>query len=90
MGQMYRTWMIHFLELRRVIEVYEAVHDEEHARIDSAVPQAWFDENIVDIRRRHGAVWLYNNESPFGKPMFVDELLSDLGIMLGYKEAHGE
>jgi hypothetical protein len=41
--------------------------------IDFAVPQAWFDKNIKEIRRRGGVAWWYDRER-FGEPLFFDDL----------------
>jgi len=43
---------------------------------DFAVPQDWFDANMKEIKRRGGAIWVYDGAKcrMFGCPMFWDDV----------------
>jgi hypothetical protein len=58
-----------------LIKAYEQEYID--SRIDSAVPQQWWEENKEDIEIHNGAVWIYDKWSGvLGRPMFVDELIA--------------
>lgn len=78
-----RTRTISDIDWTFAFAAYEALYQ---ARIDGAVPQAWYDEHMDEIGRRLGACWVYGDRNILGKPMYRDEILMALGISLGYEE----
>lgn len=81
-----RTHTITDIDWRSVFGAYEDFYRYKDTRIDGAVPQGWFDEHRDEIGRRLGACWVYDSYNKLGRPMFRDEILSGLGITLGYEE----
>lgn len=82
----HRTLAITDIDWRRVFGAYEDFYRYVDTRIDGAVEQGWFDEHRDEIGRRLGACWVYDKNNKFGKPMYRDEILMDLGITLGFEE----
>lgn len=84
-----RTWEITGVDWNTVFKAYEKAMD---CVIDGAVDIRckWYEENKDMIGKRHGACTVYFNgdSSIFGTSMFRDEILSDLGISLGYEEVN--
>lgn len=86
MKQFRRTLTITDIDWNAVFSAYEGKYSSFNARIDGAIPQAEFDENYDTIRRRLGACYVYDNDNKFGRLTYRDEILSALGIYLGYEE----
>lgn len=78
-----RTHTIEYIEWHLVFCAYEELYD---ARIDGAIPQPLFDERSEEIGRRLGACYVYDAKHPHGHMKFRDEILSLIGISLGYEE----
>lgn len=84
-----RTWQITDIDWNQVFRSYEACFDCE---IDGAVDirKPWYDKNKDTLGRRLGACTVYfHDNSIFGIEKFRDEILSELGITLGYAEVTG-
>lgn len=81
-----RTSTITDIEWDRVFRAYEARFD---VTIDPAVNQMerFYQDNWKTWDRRLGACTVYSNKGGiFGEEKFRDEILSELGIHLGYEE----
>lgn len=48
----------------------------DDTKVDYAVPQAWFDQHVDEIRQRGGAVWNYS-ENNFGQPLWMDDVRAE-------------
>lgn len=85
-----RTWEIESIDWRKIFSLYEQQYD---CRIDGAIPQDWFDEHVDMIVRRLGACMVYYskggyNNGAHSEVVYRDEILSALGIYLGFEEDH--
>lgn len=47
-------------------------------KIDLAVPQEWFDKQLMTTGIRPEAYWTYERDSVFGEPLFLDGVRSNL------------
>lgn len=78
------TYVIKEPDWSLVFRLYEHLYD---CRIDSEVPQGWWDNNREEIVRRLGACMVYERGCVIGgKHMFRDEILSGIGITLNYEK----
>lgn len=72
-----------------IIKLYE---HETNSLVDYAVPQDWLNENRTEYDRRGGAFWVYAKHkdgvlrSTFGRPVYLDQVLSEIGIVVGFGE----
>jgi hypothetical protein len=86
-----RTWEITNIDWNKVFRAYEALFDCE---IDPAVDERgeFYRTNYKTWDRRHRACTVYYhgvNDRGRIEELFRDELLSRLGIYLGYEEVEG-
>lgn len=84
-----RTRQITDIDWNKVFSIYETIYN---CSIDGAVDERgkFWQENRTTMGRRLGACTVYFYDHPIiGKEMYRDEILSQLGIELGYEEVTG-
>ena len=74
------SWRVKYMDKQQLARAWVAYNGYEKCVWDNALPQSWFDEHYDELQAKHGAIWFYADHDLFGKPVFVTDMLRDMGI----------